>query len=53
VALDTAQASYPDTYDLAPVGYVAVSERGLILHAILTAACMLSVARVFDLLYGF
>ena len=44
-ALDTAQARYFDFYDLAPVGYVSVSEQGLILHANLTTASLLGVAR--------
>jgi PAS domain S-box-containing protein len=42
---DSAQARYFDFYDLAPVGYVSVSEQGLILHANLTAAAMLGVTR--------
>ncbi|MGB4360880.1 MAG: PAS domain S-box protein, partial [Rhodoferax sp.] len=44
-ALDTAQVPCFDFYDLAPVGYLAVSEQGLILHANLTAASLLGVAR--------
>lgn len=44
-ALDTAQARYFDFYDLAPVGYLAVSAQGLILHANLTTATLLGVAR--------
>jgi PAS domain S-box-containing protein len=39
------QARYFDLYDLAPVGYVTVSEKGLILEANLTAAIMLGVNR--------
>jgi PAS domain S-box-containing protein len=42
---DTAQARYFDFYDLAPVGYVTVSDGGLILHANLTAAALLGVTR--------
>jgi PAS domain S-box-containing protein len=42
---DSAQARYFDFYDLAPVGYVTVSEQGLILHANLTAAALLGVTR--------
>ena len=43
--LDAARARYFDLYDLAPVGYVTVSETGLILEANLTAASLLGVAR--------
>jgi len=43
--LDAARARYFDLYDLAPVGYVTVSESGLILEANLTAANLLGVAR--------
>jgi PAS domain S-box-containing protein len=42
---DMAQARYFDFYDLAPVGYVTVSEQGLILNSNLTAAAMLGMAR--------
>ena len=45
VELDTARARYFDLYDLAPVGYCTVSEKGLILEANLTAATLLGVAR--------
>jgi PAS domain S-box-containing protein len=44
-ALDAARARYFDLYDLAPVGYCTVSEQGLIMHANLTAAGLLGVAR--------
>jgi PAS domain S-box-containing protein len=44
-ALDTAQARYFDFYDLAPVGYVTVSEQALILQANLTTANLLGVPR--------
>ena len=43
--LDAARARYFDLYDLAPVGYITVSEKGLILEANLTAATILGVAR--------
>ncbi|MEI7639050.1 MAG: PAS domain S-box protein, partial [Syntrophus sp. (in: bacteria)] len=39
--LDTARARYFDLYDLAPVGYCTISEKGLILEANLTVATML------------
>ena len=45
VELETARTRYFDLYDLAPVGYVTVSEKGLILEANLTAATLLGVAR--------
>ncbi|MFA4985963.1 MAG: ATP-binding protein [Candidatus Brocadiia bacterium] len=45
VDLDTARARYFDLYDMAPVGYFAISESGIILEANLTAANMLGVAR--------
>ena len=43
--LDDARAQYFNLYDLAPVGYVTVSEPGLILQANLTAAALLGVTR--------
>jgi len=45
VELEAAQERYFDLYNLAPVGYCTVSEKGLILEANLTAATMLGVAR--------
>jgi PAS domain S-box-containing protein len=44
-ALDAARARYFDLYDLAPVGYCTISEKGLILEANLTAATLLGAAR--------
>jgi PAS domain S-box-containing protein len=43
--LEAARARYFGLYDLAPVGYCTLSEKGLILEANLTAADMLGVAR--------
>ncbi len=43
--LDAARAKYFDLYDLAPVGYCTLSEKGLILEANLTAAELMGVAR--------
>ena len=45
VELETLQSSYCDLYDLAPVGYVTISEKGRIQKANLTAATMLGVTR--------
>ena len=45
VELEASRARYFDFYDLAPVGFFTVSEKGLILEANLTAATMLGVAR--------
>jgi PAS domain S-box-containing protein len=44
-ALAASQAHYFDFYDLAPVGYVSVSEAGLILQANLTTANLLGLSR--------
>jgi len=43
--LNAARAHYFDLFDLAPVGYVTVSEEGLIIEANLAAATLLSVER--------
>ena len=43
--LDTVRARYFDLYDLAPVGYLTISEKGLILEVNLTCATILGVAR--------
>ena len=45
VAVETARMRYFDLYDLAPVGYCSVSDRGLILQANLAAATLLGVSR--------
>jgi PAS domain S-box-containing protein len=43
--LDAARARYFDLYDLAPVGYCTLSEKGMILEANLTAATLLGLNR--------
>ena len=45
VELEAARSRYFDLYDLAPVGYVTLSEQGLIWEANLTAAQMLGLDR--------
>ncbi len=43
--IEESRARYFDLYDLAPVGYATVCEKGLILDANLTAATLLGVSR--------
>lgn len=43
--LETSRARYFDLYQMAPVGYVTLSEQGLILEANLTAATLFDVSR--------
>ncbi|MBK6327019.1 MAG: response regulator [Chloroflexi bacterium] len=45
IELEISRARYFDLYDLAPLGYVTVSESGLILEANLTLANLLGVTR--------
>ena len=43
--LDSQRARYFDLYDLAPVGYLTISDKGLIVQANLTAAALLGAPR--------
>ncbi len=43
--LDTERARYFDLYDLAPVGYITVSEHGLVVQANFTASTLLGLNR--------
>ena len=43
--LDASRARYFDLYDMAPVGYCTLSEKGLIMEANLTTANLLGAAR--------
>ena len=45
VELDAVRARYFDLYDLAPVGYVTASKKGMVLEANLTAARLLGMER--------
>jgi two-component system, cell cycle sensor histidine kinase and response regulator CckA len=45
VELEASRARYFDLYDLAPVGYFTISDKGLILEANFTAATLFGVAR--------
>ena len=52
-ALEETKDRYMDLYDLAPVGYLTISSRGVITEANLTAAAMLGVERGRLLTHGF
>ena len=45
IALEASWAHYADFYDMAPVGYLTLNEKGLIQSANLTAAGLLGVTR--------
>ena len=45
LALEAARARYFDLYDLAPVGYITLNDKGIILEANLTLVDLLGVAR--------
>ncbi|MFZ4623948.1 MAG: PAS domain-containing hybrid sensor histidine kinase/response regulator [Rhodoferax sp.] len=45
IALEASWAHYADFYDMAPVGYLTLNEKGLIQSANLTAASLLGVTR--------
>jgi PAS domain S-box-containing protein len=46
LVLDAARERYFDLYDMAPVGYCTVDDKGLILESNLTAATLLGVSRM-------
>ncbi len=46
VELDASRARYYDLFDLAPVGYMTVSEAGIIVESNLTAANILATSRI-------
>ncbi len=47
IKLEEARDQYADLYDFAPVGYITISEKGLILETNLTACTLLGVERCF------